>query len=491
MSFGNPATTSQYVPLNNLSRLQLIFVSVEAIKKLNWVLTQLDENGLKSQTVNDPSTWNETITITLEDHDPLITSFSNGNQLYDRGRNQKNIDSFLNLFYALKQQDSILTLDEETLVKAIHSEKTFPVSEIAEAKKITQFYSFFSLFIPTKDYFITPILININILIFLIMFFSGVNIFIPTTQDIVDWGGNYGPLTIENGWWRLLSACFVHIGIFHLLMNCYALAYVGLLLESYLKKRDFLLTYLFCGLTASLTSLYWNINIVSAGASGAIFGMYGILLVSVVFNTIDKKAKSSLLITIGTLIGLNIASSFKEGIDAAAHIGGLASGVLFGLIVALLNKNRKAGISVVTATTLLIAVIFFTISKNSKTFIYQIIEYQEGMQDFVEMEKMALESFNTFYGDSKENKLTSIKDRGIYYWDENIILLEKLDKLYLPEAIHEQNDNLIEYCELRKEYYELGYKKLNENTDQYDKIMDELDNEINQIITKIKSGSSK
>ena len=191
------------------------------------------------------------------------------------------------------------------------------------------------------------------------------------------------------------------------------------------------------------------------------------------------------------MIGLNIASSFKEGIDAAAHIGGLASGVLFGLIVALLNKNRKAGISVVTATTLLIAVIFFTISKNSKTFIYQIIEYQEGMQDFVEMEKMALESFNTFYGDSKENKLTSIKDRGIYYWDENIILLEKLDKLYLPEAIHEQNDNLIEYSELRKEYYELGYKKLNENTDQYDKIMDELDNEINQIITKIKSGSSK
>lgn len=102
MSFGNPATSSQYVPLNNLSRLQLIFVSVEALKKLNWTLTQLDENGLKAQTVSNPYTWNETITITLEDHDPLITSFSNGNQLYDRGRNQKNIDSFLNIFYAIK-----------------------------------------------------------------------------------------------------------------------------------------------------------------------------------------------------------------------------------------------------------------------------------------------------------------------------------------------------------------------------------------------------
>jgi rhomboid protease GluP len=61
--------------------------------------------------------------------------------------------------------------------------------------------------------------------------------------------------------------------------------------------------------------------------------------------------------------------------------------------------------------------------------------------------------------DSKEKYFPRIKDRGIYYWDENIILLEKLDKLYLPEAIHEQNDNLIEY-HCAKEYYELGYKKI-------------------------------
>jgi rhomboid protease GluP len=90
-------------------------------------------------------------------------------------------------------------------------------------KKITQFI-LFSPYSFHKDYFITPILININIFIFLIDL-SGVNIFVPTTQDIIDWGGNYGPLTI-NGWWRLLSACFVHIEIFILLMNCYALAYV-------------------------------------------------------------------------------------------------------------------------------------------------------------------------------------------------------------------------------------------------------------------------
>nr|WP_315206884.1 rhomboid family intramembrane serine protease [uncultured Flavobacterium sp.] len=491
MAFGLPSTFSQYIPLNNLSKLQLIYIAIEVFKKLKWDLTQINENGLKAQSKNDLNTWNETIAITLEDHDPLITSFSNGNQIYDRGRNQKNIDTFLDLFYEIKKEESILALDESSVRDSINSETTKQDSEIEKARSITQFYSFFSIFIPTKDYFITPILININILIFLLMSFSGVNIFVPKTQDIIDWGGNFGPLTIENNWWRLISACFVHIGIFHLLMNCYALAYVGLLLESYLKKRDFLLTYLFCGLIASLASLYYNTDIVSAGASGAIFGMYGILLVSILFNTIDKKANSSLLLTIGTLIVLNIANSFKEGIDGAAHIGGLVSGIAFGSILALLVKNRKIGITIVASTTLILTVGLFTLSKNSKVYIYQIIEYQEGMQDFVDMEKMALESYTTFYGDSKENKLSEIKDRGIYYWNENIILLKQLDKLYLPEAIHLQNETLIEYCELRMEFYGLAYKKLNENTDKYDANMTELNNEINTIIIKIKSITKK
>ena len=99
MAFGLPSTFSQYIPLNNLSRLQLIFIAIEVFKKLKWDLTQINENGLKAQSKNDLNTWNETIVITLEDHDPFIESFSNGNQIYDRGRNQKNIDTFLDLFY--------------------------------------------------------------------------------------------------------------------------------------------------------------------------------------------------------------------------------------------------------------------------------------------------------------------------------------------------------------------------------------------------------
>jgi rhomboid protease GluP len=142
--------------------------------------------------------------------------------------------------------------------------------------------------------------------------------------------------------------------------------------------------------------------------------------------------------------------------DAAAHIGGLASGVLFGLIVALLIKIERR-ISVVTVTTLSV---IFLISKKLQNVYLSNYRISRRNARFCRNGKNGFGIFNTFMETARKSKLTSIKDRGIYYWDENIILLEKLDKLYLPEAIHEQNDNLIEYCELRKEYYELGYKKI-------------------------------
>jgi rhomboid protease GluP len=90
-------------------------------------------------------------------------------------------------------------------------------------KKITTYSSFFSLFIPTKTISSHRFSLTSIFFIFPNRDLSGVNIFVPTTQDIIDWGGNYGPLTIEmDGGACCLLALF--ISIFHLLMNCYALA---------------------------------------------------------------------------------------------------------------------------------------------------------------------------------------------------------------------------------------------------------------------------
>src|SRR6185369_7121394 len=102
-----------------------------------------------------------------------------------------------------------------------------------------RFKSFFSLFIPVEGYWITPMLINLNIAIFILMAASGVSVFSPDGQSMINWGANFRPVTLEGQAWRLFTCCFIHIGIIHLLMNMYALAYIGVLLEAQLGKVRF------------------------------------------------------------------------------------------------------------------------------------------------------------------------------------------------------------------------------------------------------------
>lgn len=273
-------------------------------------------------------------------------------------------------------------------------------------------------------------------------------------------------------------------------MNCLALAYAGLILEPTLKRSGFLVTYLLAGILGNLSSLYWNSSIVSAGASGAIFGMYGVLLPLILFGVISKKVNAKLLSIIVLFIIVNVAGSFKEGIDAAAHIGGLVFGIIAGGILVLLSEKRKIALLVVSSFAIVLSGILISRCKETKVFIYQFVEYNAGMKDFMEMEKLALESYHE-YGDSKEHILYMIKERGIYYWEQNILVLNNMERLSLPESLHEQNKNLIKYCNLRIKSFGLSYKKINENNNEYDEDIDDLNNQINDLITLIKNNSEK
>src|SRR5580692_6058604 len=131
--------------------------------------------------------------------------------------------------------------------------------------------NFLSLFEPREGYFVTPILIDINLAVFALMVFSGADFFQPGTASLISWGANVRYLTLDGQWWRIITNVFVHIGLLHVLFNMYALLYIGVLLEPQMGRLRFLAAYLLTGIMASLTSLYWHPNIISAGASGAIF----------------------------------------------------------------------------------------------------------------------------------------------------------------------------------------------------------------------------
>src|SRR5262249_58687152 len=131
---------------------------------------------------------------------------------------------------------------------------------------------------------------------------------------------------VDGEWWRLLSSNFAHIGVVHLLLNMWCLWSLGRLAERMFGNWTFLAIYLLSGLGGSLASICWNPSIVSAGASGAVFGVAGGLAAFWYFGkvalprSIIKRDFASIL----TFVGYNLSYGFaRGGVDNAGHIGGL------------------------------------------------------------------------------------------------------------------------------------------------------------------------
>jgi rhomboid protease GluP len=193
----------------------------------------------------------------------------------------------------------------------------------------------FHALIPKGDYFFTPIILSINILVFVLMVFSGVHWMTPSSQSLIDWGANQRSLTIGGEPWRLFTSMFLHFGIIHLAVNMLALYSLGRMVEPFVGKWRFLALYIFAGLGGSAASLWWHAadNVPSAGASAAIFGLFGIFGALLTTDLIRKDVRKELLASMGRAILLNLVIGFAlPGIDNAAHIGGLLTGAAGGYL---------------------------------------------------------------------------------------------------------------------------------------------------------------
>src|SRR5262245_21464047 len=182
---------------------------------------------------------------------------------------------------------------------------------------------------------VTVVLIALNVLVFALMVFWGVSAFNPTTDSVLKWGADYGPLTLHGQWWRMLASTFLHFGLIHLLFNMFVLFNIGLFMESLAGRVGFVVLYLVCGLGGSAASLVWHPSIVSAGASGAIFGLYGALLGFLARHrgSIPAESLASLRKGALTFVGYNLLFGLRPGVDMAAHLGGLATGFVLGLFL--------------------------------------------------------------------------------------------------------------------------------------------------------------
>ena len=196
------------------------------------------------------------------------------------------------------------------------------------------------LFIPSRRFLATPLLIDFTLLVFGLMVLSGVSATSPTGRQLVLWGSNVSGLTLHGQPWRLLTSVFVHAGLSHLLLNLFSLWLLGLLVEDRVGPLRLLLVYLACGVGGSLASLWWHESgINSVGASGAIFGLYGLLLVLLLGKklVLDKSDRRAMLGLVLYLVFSNLLSGLSGNIDNAAHVGGLAMGLFIAGPLALIG----------------------------------------------------------------------------------------------------------------------------------------------------------
>ena len=172
-------------------------------------------------------------------------------------------------------------------------------------------------------------------------------------QATSTWGANVGILTAGGQWWRLLTALFLHGGLWHLALNMWVLWHAGQLTERLYGSARYALIYFGSGLAASMTSVVWNPLNNSVGASGAIFGVLGAFLAYAIRRRthLPTRILLSHWLSTGMFALFSLTNGFLEqGVDNAAHIGGLLVGLMLGSLLARpLADDPPSGETVVAA----------------------------------------------------------------------------------------------------------------------------------------------
>lgn len=183
---------------------------------------------------------------------------------------------------------------------------------------------------------VTPLLIAVNLAIFVAMLFGGAGLWHSPSGIQLAWGANFGPATQDGEWWRLGSALFLHFGVLHLALNMWALWDGGQWVERMYGSLRFGCLYFAAGLVGNLLSLVTHVgHAVSGGASGAIFGIYGALL-SYLWLERSRIRRGEFRWLFWGALGFSGATIvfglLVPGIDNAAHVGGFLTGLLGGVL---------------------------------------------------------------------------------------------------------------------------------------------------------------
>lgn len=212
--------------------------------------------------------------------------------------------------------------------------------------------------------FFTKIFLTIQILLYVVLELFGGS---TNTSTLITFGAKVNELIYQGEWWRFVTPIFLHIGFLHLVMNSLALYYIGMAVEKMYGSVRFLFIYMFAGVTGTMMSFIFSPSI-SAGASGAIFGLFGALLLLGLLkpNLFFRTIGPNILI----VLAINLSFGFVvPNVDNAGHIGGLIGGFLAALAVQLpkIYKRNLRLIGFVSIFAFVIGLIYYGFEVLPKT----------------------------------------------------------------------------------------------------------------------------
>jgi rhomboid protease GluP len=487
MAITLPPTTSQ----------NALALAYEAMKALSWPVIYAGDNSIVGTT---PKSWKnagqQMVAYVANDQLNLVSEMVHGETLDVKGINKKNVETLAAKYNEMASATTIETIAQnhaeinelKIATIAMLKEEAATAEEVEKVMKTSK-----------GNLYVTYAIIAINVLIFILMAVAGAGIMEPNGIVHISWGSNYKVLTQSGDWWRLFTNVFLHFGIIHLAMNMYCLYSIGTYLEPMLGKAKYITAYVCTGILASVVSLWWHKNGVnSAGASGAIFGLYGLFLAMLTTNLIPKQLRKPLLQSIGLFVVFNLLYGTKGGVDNSAHIGGLVAGFAIGYLYVYAIKKEKVGIALKWLTPLVVLLTLGSsytylqankVDSGSRTTAQNMVKdasYKDSdkmnkkLEQVGELETKALAMFDSvnvtpaiYVKQLKNNK---------HYWDDMIAILNETKRYNISEGSHKKVAALISYANLRKQENEL-LTALNstENTAEKEKLKVEIDNNAEQL----------
>ncbi len=289
-------------------------------QKTNYIVSNIKKKTFmfNVKVLNVFTNINENLTLEKQTNNMVNINMKKIDDIY---HNQLVIDAFPNI----EEKTKFVEKGEKLLMKISNEINR---KNLKEARKSEAVFS--------KDFpIVTYTLIAINVVLFFAMYVLGQGS--THIQTLINFGASYPPLIRAGEYFRLLTSGFLHIGILHLLFNNYFLYIIGPQIENFFGRVKYIIIYLGTIIFASLMSMLFFEG-VSAGASGAIFGLLGATLY---FGYHHRAFLGNFLRSyIIPLIVINLFIGFSiSGINNAAHIGGLLSGVMLAAVVGIEHKT--------------------------------------------------------------------------------------------------------------------------------------------------------